>query len=108
MAEESVQLAADENIEYHIVTLFEKIENLRAENVNTTSAIKTPLRVEIRTLELWRSVISECIASFIYVLVVSGAAEGAGAGATLIATALAAGFAMTSLTQCFGYISGMK
>ncbi|XP_018578366.1 neurogenic protein big brain-like isoform X2 [Anoplophora glabripennis] len=68
------------------------------------------MRVEIRTLEFWRSVISECFASFIYVFVVCGAAAGAGVGApihfVLLATSLASGFVITSLTQCFGHISG--
>lgn len=110
MAEESVNLSSDQNIEYHIVTLFEKIETLRNENATTFCTTRIPIQVEIRTLEFWRSVTSECMSSFIYVFIVCGAAAGGGVGASLssvlLATALAAGFAMTSLTQCFGQISG--
>lgn len=111
MAEESVNLSSDQNIEYHIVTLFEKIESLRNENTTTAPCTtRLPIQVEIRTLEFWRAVTSECMSSFIYVFIVCGAAAGGGVGASLpsvlLATALAAGFAMTSLTQCFGQISG--
>uniref|UniRef100_A0A6P7HCJ4 Neurogenic protein big brain n=1 Tax=Diabrotica virgifera virgifera TaxID=50390 RepID=A0A6P7HCJ4_DIAVI len=101
---------SDQNIEYHLVTMFEKLENLRNDTVKTSEKSKIPLQAEIRTLEFWRAVISECLSSFIYVFIVCGAAAGSGVGApissVLLATALAAGFAMTSLTQCFGHISG--
>ncbi|GLG96440.1 Neurogenic protein big brain [Gryllus bimaculatus] len=70
-------------------------------------------RQELRTLELWRAVISECLGAFFYVLIVSGAAAsvgsgtgiGASAAAPLAATA-AAGLAAAALTTCFGHISG--
>ncbi|XP_056647081.1 neurogenic protein big brain isoform X1 [Diorhabda sublineata] len=108
MDEQSLQ--SDQNIEYHLVTMFEKLENLRNGTVKATKISKLPVKVEIRTLEFWRAVISECLSSFIYVFVVCGAAAGSGVGApissVLLATALSAGFAMTSLTQCFGHISG--
>ncbi|RZC37210.1 neurogenic protein big brain [Asbolus verrucosus] len=113
MAEEPINLPGDQSIDYHIVTLFEKLEALRNDTKQSSQCTsKLPIKVEIRTLEFWRSVISECLASFIYVFVVCGAAAGASFGASasvplvLLATALAAGFAMTSLTQCFGHISG--
>lgn len=58
----------------------------------------------------FRSIISECLASFFYVFIVCGAAAGAGVGASvssvLLATALASGLAMGTLTQCFLHISG--
>lgn len=110
MGEGSLHLSSD-NLEYYIVTLFEKIEAIRNENVETSPKFwKVPVKTELRSLEFWRSVICECIASFCYVFIVCGAAAGAGAGATtasiLFATALAAGLSMTTLTQCFGHISG--
>lgn len=114
MAEECVQLPSDnQNIEYHIVSLFEKLEAFRNEQpIQQINPIKVPVQVEIRSLEFWRSVICECLASFIYVFVVCGAAAGSGPGNNLpfvlLATALAAGFTMTTLTQCFGHISGKK
>ncbi|XP_017782179.1 PREDICTED: neurogenic protein big brain [Nicrophorus vespilloides] len=112
MAEESLHLPSDDNrsIDYHIVTLLDKIETMRSDNLNTKKKVKVPIQIEIRTLEFWRSVTCECLASFIYVLIVCGAAAGSGAGASLssvlLATALSAGFCMTTLTQCFGHISG--
>lgn len=58
----------------------------------------------------FRSIIAECMASFLYVFIVCGAAAGAGVGASvssvLLATALASGFVVTTLTQCFSHISG--
>lgn len=55
-----------------------------------------------------RSIIAECLASFLYVFIVCGAAAGAGVGVSsvLLASALASGFAITTLTQCFSHISG--
>lgn len=111
MTEEMLQLSNDENVEYYILTLFEKIEVLRSQNAkNSQKPTRIPMRVEIRTLEFWRSVISECLASFVYIFIVCGAAAGSGVGTTyaslLLATSLAAGFAMTALVQCFGHISG--
>ncbi|KAL3289457.1 hypothetical protein HHI36_022881 [Cryptolaemus montrouzieri] len=109
MADDKINMN-EENVEYHLVTIFEKLENLKNQNNLKIKTSNVPVSVEIRTLELYRSVISECMASFVYVLVVCGAIAGAGVGASissmLLATALAAGFAMTSLTQCFGHISG--
>lgn len=111
MAEECDTLPASANIDYHIITLFEKLEDFRNKRaVQLLNAAKLPMQVEIRTLEFWKSVICECIASFIYIFVVCGAAAGTGLGSAisslLLATALASGFAMTTLTQCFGHISG--
>jgi len=59
----------------------------------------------------YRSIMSECLASFFYVFIVCGAAAGAGVGASvssvLLATGLASGLAMATLTQCFLHVSGM-
>lgn len=58
----------------------------------------------------FRSIMAECLASFLYVFVVCGAAAGAGVGASIssvvLATALSSGFVVTTLTQCFSHISG--
>lgn len=113
MAEERLNLSTAPNIDYHIVTLFEKLESLRNEKSNNKCASKPSIKVEIRSLEFWKSVFSECLASFVYVFVVCGAKAGAFARVSvpsisfdLLSTALAAGFVMLSLTQCFGHISG--
>lgn len=98
------------NIEYHIVTLFEKLDALRRDSASvplgSVGLQKTPMQVEIRTLEFWRSIISECLSSFFYVFIVCGAVGGAGVNSALDVTALATGFAIMTLTQCFGHVSG--
>ncbi|KAB0800545.1 hypothetical protein PPYR_06285 [Photinus pyralis] len=110
MGDESLHLP-DDNLEYYIVTLFEKIDALRNETVYMTPKFwKISFRNELRSLEFWRCVICECIASFCYVFIVCGATASAGVGASeasvLFATALAAGLSMCTLTQCFAHISG--
>ncbi|XP_028170959.1 neurogenic protein big brain isoform X2 [Ostrinia furnacalis] len=102
----------DDHLEQHIVTLFEKLECLRS-NANTNDAAlpgRVPARMEVRTLSLWKAVVAECAASFLYVFIVCGAAGGAGVGASAsavsLATALASGCAIATLTLCFANISG--
>lgn len=98
----------DDVLDQHIVTLFERLEGLRRSQNN--KEIKPPMQLEIRSLEFWRAIFAECVASFFYVFIVCGAAAGAGQGAStsavLLATALAAGLAMAMLTQCLSHISG--
>ncbi|XP_050669619.1 neurogenic protein big brain [Leptidea sinapis] len=101
----------DDNLEQHIVTLFEKLECLRRDNSNDRLLSgKVPARLEVRTLSLWKAVVAECAASFLYVFIVCGAAGGAGVGASasavLLSTALASGCAIATLTLCFAHISG--
>ncbi|XP_063701985.1 neurogenic protein big brain [Culicoides brevitarsis] len=113
MADESLHttLANVQNIDYHIVTLLEKLESMRKEAPIPKKGMKKfNMHQELRTLEFWRSIISECLSSFFYVFIVCGAAAGAGIGASissvLLATALASGFAIAALTQCFFHVSG--
>ncbi|KAI5645046.1 major intrinsic protein domain-containing protein [Phthorimaea operculella] len=111
MGEQTFNIS-DENIEQHIVTLFEKLECLRnsSQQHQDSLAGKVPARLEVRTLSLWKAVVAECAASFLYVFIVCGAAGGAGIGASasavLLATALASGCAIATLTLCFANISG--
>lgn len=116
MGDESINLPGEsQSIEYHMITLFDKLEALKNDKYYA-SDIKNnriPMKVEIRTLELWKSVICECFASFIYIFIVCGAAltggiENGSISSILLATALASGFTMTTLSQCFGHISGRK
>lgn len=104
----------DESLEQHIVTLFERLECLKNSNANSNNEVRLagriPARLEVRTLSLWKAVVAECAASFLYVFVVCGAAGGAGIGASasavLLSTALASGCAIATLTLCFAHISG--
>lgn len=116
MADEGMAVSCEQNIEYHIVTLLEKIETLRRdENGGRSSgpgnnSQKSPMQVEIRTLEFWRSIISECLATFLYVFVVCGAVAGSyDSSCTVTSTmsaALATGFVTATIVQCFGHVSG--
>jgi hypothetical protein len=123
MAIGSLSLTQDhQNVEYHLVTLFEKLDAVRRDATCLSPSTSTPARpsmqVEVRTLEFWRSIISECLAAFFYVFIVCGAASGAGGApssllstptpSVTLATALATGFAIATLTQCFGHVSGKK
>lgn len=102
----------DDNLEQHIVTLFEKLECLRKSAKESDAGLggRVPARLEVRTLSLWKAVVAECAASFLYVFIVCGAAGGAGVGASasavLLSTALASGCAIATLTLCFANISG--
>ncbi|KAJ0182293.1 hypothetical protein K1T71_001662 [Dendrolimus kikuchii] len=99
----------DDNLEQHIITLFEKLECMRRDARNELPG-RVPARLELRTLSLWKAVVAECAASFLYVFIVCGAAGGAGIGASasavLLATAIASGCAIATITLCFAHISG--
>lgn len=118
MATNNVTISMEnDTIEDHLVTLLEKLETIR-ETKEATNALskhyRQPIRIEIRSLEFWRSIISECLASFFFVFIVSGAClhalhkgmESNNGNDVVLATALASGFSMMILSQCFGKISG--
>ncbi|XP_039294816.1 neurogenic protein big brain [Nilaparvata lugens] len=94
-------------LDYQVITLLEKLETVRRD---APPPRLMPANAEMRTLEFWRSIISECLASFFYVFTVCGAAaavtSGATSGQTILAAALASGFTIAALTQSFGHISG--
>lgn len=96
------------SVEYNIATLLEKLSAARREDTSPPRLL--PAKAEMRTLEFWRSIISECLASFFYVFVVCGAsaavAPTGSQGLVVIANALAAGFSIAALTQSFGHVSG--
>jgi hypothetical protein len=59
MAEESLQLPNEQSIDYHIVTLFERLEALRKDKNEpklsaTLQGGRFNMHAEIRTLEFWR------------------------------------------------------
>lgn len=63
-----------------------------------------PVQAELRTLELWRSVMAECLATFLYVAVVCGAATSD--ASPVLGAAAASGFTMLALTVCLQNVSG--
>ncbi|XP_053673100.1 neurogenic protein big brain [Anopheles nili] len=112
MADESLHVP-DTSIDFHIVQLFERLEAMRKEpgqKLSRSLQGRINMHTELRSLELWRSITCESLASFFYVFIVCGAAAGAGVGASvssvLLATALSSGFSMIALTQCFLHTSG--
>ncbi|ESO90935.1 hypothetical protein LOTGIDRAFT_145722 [Lottia gigantea] len=68
------------------------------------------MRVEIRTIEFWRAVISECLGTMLYVLL--GCSSTLSCGTTMdptnqiVLVSLCFGFTLATLVQCFGHISG--
>lgn len=111
---EDILNISDDGLERHIVTLFEKLESMKRDGLGSADdgCGRLPARLEVRSLALWKAVVGECAASFLYVFIVCGAAGGAGVGAStsavLLATALASGCAIATLTLCFSQISGKK
>lgn len=84
----------------------------RGTNINGRSAGLSLFR-EYRTIEFWRSVLAECVASFLYTFLLcathltwSGSSYVFGPSPNWIVIALTSGFTMATLVQCFGHISG--
>lgn len=100
------------DLDAHIVTLFSRLSALQENNPDDNPVERRlPMSVEARSLELWRSVAVECLATFIFALVVSGATDASkasGSGLSILATAIASGLAMAAISLIFGHISGKK
>lgn len=69
------------------------------------------MQTEIRTLEFWRAIIAECIATFFYVVMLSSVYQTLNKPIDSIAmvqmyTAITGGLAMATLTHAFGFVSG--
>lgn len=100
----------DKNLEQCVVTFLEKVDSMEKAKIQMEKKNLPPAQTELRTLQLWRSVISECLASFLYVFIVCGAAStSASAGSytqTANVTAAASGFTVCVLTYCFQNLSG--
>lgn len=62
MADESLQLPANQNLDFHIITLFQRLDSLRKDShihriggrLSASMKSKYSMQVEIRTLEFWR------------------------------------------------------
>lgn len=80
----------------------------RCPSASSSSYKRRTLRAEIRSLELWRAVIGECLATFFYVFLVCGAHVSwpGFAEPSVLGIALTAGAAAATLVQCYGHISG--
>ncbi|KYM88368.1 Neurogenic protein big brain [Atta colombica] len=97
-------------VDAHIVTILSRLSAFRENNADVTDR-KAPMSVEARSLELWRAVAVECLATFLFSLVVAGAAAASavsGSGLSALATAVASGFAIAAISLIFSHISGYK
>lgn len=63
MAEESFQLPSEQNLDYHIVQLFDRLETMRRDKQNglqivggRLAPVRPSMHAEIRTVEFWRYV----------------------------------------------------
>ncbi|KYN08869.1 PREDICTED: neurogenic protein big brain [Trachymyrmex cornetzi] len=95
-------------VDAHIVTILSRLSAFRENNADVTDR-KAPMSVEARSLELWRAVAVECLATFLFSLVVAGAAAASavsGSGLSALATAVASGFAIAAISLIFSHISG--
>ncbi|KMQ94792.1 neurogenic protein big brain [Lasius niger] len=95
-------------VDSHIVTILSRLSALRENNAEVTDR-KPPMSIEARSLELWRAVAVECFATFLFSLVVAGAAAASavsGSGLSVLATAVASGFAIAAISLIFSHISG--
>lgn len=95
-------------VDAHIVTILTRLSTLRENNADVVER-KIPMSIEARSLELWRAVAVECFATFLFSLVVSGAAAASavsGSGLSVLATAVASGFAIAAISIIFSHVSG--
>ncbi|XP_076349591.1 aquaporin AQPAe.a-like [Tachypleus tridentatus] len=94
---------ASVTLESFFLQLINKVENIH-DNLNR----KKTMNEEIRTLEFWRSIIAECLATFFYVFLLCGAhvswpnVE----HTNVLVKAFTSGLTIATLVQCFGHISG--
>lgn len=95
------------SVDAQLVALLDKLEGLRQE---ASPPPRPPMIAEVRTLELWRAVIAECLATVFYVFLVCGAySPWTGKSLTQegqLTISLVAGFAMAILIHSFGQVSG--
>lgn len=103
-------VGGDVTVEAQLALLLERLEAGRRDHA---AAVGRPAMIaEVRTLELWRAVIAECLATVFYVFLVCGAYSPWTAktptpeNGVQLNIALVAGFAMTILVHSFGQVSG--
>ena len=96
-------------VESLLTTLMERFETIRTEqnSANGGRPLRVPMQAEIRSLDFWRAIVAECLASFFLIFIVCGSfVPWSGHTPPAIGIALAAGFAVASLTLSFAHISG--
>lgn len=100
------------DLDHHLNMMLDAVERMERNRCSGRGRSRTgdarphlmPMQAELRTLDLWRSVMAECLATFLYVAVVCGAATSD--ASPVLGTAAASGFTMLALTVCLQNISG--
>ncbi|XP_046637937.1 neurogenic protein big brain-like [Daphnia pulicaria] len=96
-------------LENLMTTLLERFETacLEQQEAGNGNKMRVPMQAEIRSLDFWRSIVAECLASFFLVFIVCGSfIPWSGHTPPAISIALASGFAVAALTLSFAQISG--
>ncbi|KAK0161577.1 hypothetical protein PV327_010034 [Microctonus hyperodae] len=97
------------DVDAHIVSLLTKLASLQKHTQERPENRRILMSTEARSLELWKAVAVECFATFLFSLLVLGAAASSnvyGSGLSVLATAIASGFAISAIYLIFGHISG--
>lgn len=97
------------DVDTHIVSLLTKLASLQKHTQERPENRRILMSTEARSLELWKAVAVECFATFLFSLLVLGAAASSnvyGSGLSVLATAIASGFAISAIYLIFGHISG--
>lgn len=98
-------------LETLMTTLLERFETVRLEQAGNSNGgrMRVPMQAEIRSLDFWRSIVAECLASFFLIFIVCGSfIPWSGHTPPAISIALASGFSVASLTLAFAQISGLS
>lgn len=96
-------------LENLMTTLLERFETVRLEQAGNVGngRMRVPMQAEIRSLDFWRSIVAECLASFFLIFIICGSfIPWSGHTPPAISIALASGFSVASLTLAFAQISG--
>ncbi|XP_063976979.1 neurogenic protein big brain [Diachasmimorpha longicaudata] len=97
------------DVDAHIVNLLTKLAALRDAPKERQEGRRLTMSNEFRSLELWRAVAVECLATFMFCLVSLGAGVGVivhGSGLLVLATCLGTGCSIAAIWIIFGHISG--
>jgi len=100
-----------EQLVVEVADLLDSAQILLTHSKSANPKTKLPIQIEIRTLEFWRAIIGECIATFFYVMLLSSTHQALNhpkdSTATIqLYTAVTAGLAMFTLTRAFLQVSG--
>ncbi len=97
-------------LENLMTTLLERFETAcleQQQQAGNGNKMRVPMQAEIRSLDFWRSIVAECLASFFLVFIICGSfIPWSGHTPPAISIALASGFAVAALTLSFAQISG--